>query len=484
MTESVCPGCHHEQAEPWCRCAGCREPRVLSQRYELDAVLGRGGMGAVYRAKDRRGGPDLAVKQLLLEGDGWKGVELAERGARVLASLKHAGLPSVTELLHDEQGLFLVHELLEGGSLQQRVEQGCRLDPEEFEALLRSLLGTLGYLHSRLPPVLHRDVKPSNVLFRSQQSWAPVLVDFDTVAAPPGAGDGLTLVGTPGFMAPEQMFGRSSPAGDLYSAGATLLFAVTHVPPERWPRVAGERVALQELLPGLDGRLRRALAGLLEPDVTQRYAHAEAAVADLDAPSPAPMASIAPALKSAAPSPAPVSPAAPSKRRPTRAPAVPKPARRAWGVRHVLFTLVLLGLHAGISLGAFALESSSWWSADEPIVLWLGVAPVFALLLGLFAQLRGRRLKIAAALVVQCLVTQLLGMALVHPRIFRSILRGGGYLGDAAGLFGAIAGASLAAFLLGLGLHHLFAPRGPGPAPDAQPTAAGLAERRPADEVP
>ena len=158
-----------------------------------------------------------------------------------------------------------------------------------------------------------------------------MLVDFDTIAAPEGLGSGLTIVGTPGYTAPEQFAGDASPASDLYSLGATLLFVVTHVDADKLPRDHG-RFALGDRLMGLPDRVRTVLARMIEPDRAARYPGATAALADLRVPVPAP----APAW-----TPAPVQPWRPSREevvemadafeRPTvERPVQPAPAAPAW----------------------------------------------------------------------------------------------------------------------------------------------------------
>jgi serine/threonine protein kinase len=244
-------------------------------------------MGAVYDAEGPGGAP-AAVKLFSLAGAGWQDFDGFTRGAALLQTLSHPALPTVYGSARDDAGrLLLIRERFDGGTLADRINGGRRLTPAELEGLLRALLVLLDYLHRHQPPILHRDIKPENIMFRSPTSAAPVLVDFDTVAAPEALRSGLTVVGTPGYAAPEQFAGFYAPASDLYGLGVTALFAATHADPAALPRRDG-RFDVDHLLSGLPPRVRRVLARLVEPERRDRYASAAEALADLSPPAPPP----------------------------------------------------------------------------------------------------------------------------------------------------------------------------------------------------
>src|SRR5262249_23058577 len=152
-------------------------------------------------------------------------------------------LPKVYAFEQDDAGrLLLVREAFDGGTVEERIlGEERRLEPRLVRHLLERLLGLFSYLQELVPPVLHRDVKPPNIMFRAATDWEPVLVDFDSVALPDSRRSGLTIVGTPGYAAPEQFAGECSPASDLYGVGATMIFVVTHAEPDRLPRLEGGR---------------------------------------------------------------------------------------------------------------------------------------------------------------------------------------------------------------------------------------------------
>ncbi|HEY3356400.1 MAG TPA: serine/threonine-protein kinase [Polyangia bacterium] len=264
-------------------CPACAGALVACERYRIRELLGRGGMATVYGATREPDGARVAVKVLVPRAPGdWLAWDLFERSSRVLAGLSHPALPTVYDFARAAPArLLLVREIFDGGTLAERIRvEDRRLTVGQVRRLLEALLQLLAYLHALVPPVVHRDTKPSNIMFRTAADWDPVLVDFDTIAAAPGQGTGLTIVATPGYTAPEQLGGDAGPASDLFSLGATLLFVVTHVEPDALPRAHG-RFVLGDALAGLDPRLAAVLLQLVEPDRAARYAHAAEALRDL-----------------------------------------------------------------------------------------------------------------------------------------------------------------------------------------------------------
>lgn len=254
---------------------------LLHGRYRTLRPLGHGSFASVSLCADERTGRQVAVKELRPEHlRDWKHFELFEREARVLASLRHHGIPEVVEAFEesDAQGrprLYLAEEYVEGAGLLARIEAGPRLGSSELLRLALDLLHILEYLHSRTPPVIHRDIKPSNIILRP--TGAPVLIDFGGVRdgwRQPGQG-GSTVLGTHGYAPPEQYLGQAGPKSDLYALGATLLHAAGGLPPSDYTFDTG-RIEVPAELP-CDSRLRRLLTALLEPAPVDRPANAAAA---------------------------------------------------------------------------------------------------------------------------------------------------------------------------------------------------------------
>jgi serine/threonine protein kinase len=246
----------------------------IAGRYEVVRTLGRGAFGRTFLARDLEQGRPVAVKMLdARRATDLKTLELFEREAAVLKALRHHGIPEVFAAHRAEwdgaEASLLVMEYIEGMSLEQLIAAGRHLGPAEVQHLLIELLGILDYLHGRLPPVLHRDVKPANIIVRPGGS--PALVDFGAVRRVFLRSDesGSTVVGTYGYMPYEQHIGQATPASDLFALGATLLHVLTGRPPADFASEEG-RIVVPEDLPG-GVRLRAVLAGLLRPLPSERF---------------------------------------------------------------------------------------------------------------------------------------------------------------------------------------------------------------------
>ncbi|KAL4447567.1 hypothetical protein ABPG75_004786 [Micractinium tetrahymenae] len=274
---------------------------LLGGRYKVAELLGHGMNGVTYRCRDNDSGSDVAVKCLSLRSlRDWKQLDLFEREAAVLRSLEHPGIPRYLACFEQDterdRAFFLVQEAVQGASLAVMLRSGWRADEAEVARIAAELLGTLRYLGSRRPPVVHRkgrdactspavrDVKPENIVVEGGRSGGKVfLVDFGGVqAATAAAADGLagggTVVGTFGFMAPEQFCGAASPACDLYGLGATLLLLLSGRPPSAF---LAARLRLDLRSVNMGGRLRAVVKGLLEPAPEERM-QAEEALAILE----------------------------------------------------------------------------------------------------------------------------------------------------------------------------------------------------------
>jgi hypothetical protein len=248
-------------------------------RYQVVRRLGRGGMGVVDLAVGP-GGEEVALKRLSLHGtpdEIARARARIRREAEVLRSLVHPGIVRLLDLVDDGDDVVLVMPYLAGGSLHERVARDGPLTPEAVQVLADRLLDALAAAHRQ--GVVHRDIKPENVLFTADGD--PRLVDFG-VARTQDFTFGLTatsmVVGTPGFMAPEQARGEAASApADVFSLGATLLFALTGQGPfgpvNADPRVLMHRAAAgkverppRELPPDL----RTLLVTALDPKAERR----------------------------------------------------------------------------------------------------------------------------------------------------------------------------------------------------------------------
>uniref|UniRef100_A0A6T6AZH9 non-specific serine/threonine protein kinase n=1 Tax=Compsopogon caeruleus TaxID=31354 RepID=A0A6T6AZH9_9RHOD len=219
---------------------------IGSGRYRLVSELGRGGFGVTYLAEGQDG-QEVVLKILsLLQLRGWKHLEMFEREARTLRSLRHNRIPSYVDSFEVDSGTnteyVLVQNLAKGRSLQDLVDDGWRASEKQVRILMEQMLDVLDYLGSLSPPVIHRDIKPSNVVIDQDGDEISLsLVDFGSVVNIKYTGEDATpsmatMVGTFGYMAPEQFAGVADVQSDLYSAGATILFLLSGKPPFAFPQ--------------------------------------------------------------------------------------------------------------------------------------------------------------------------------------------------------------------------------------------------------
>lgn len=234
-----------------------RPQTIIAQRYRILDVLGQGGIGITYAAEDLQNSQQVALKTLSLRRMAdWKALELFEREARILASLDRASIPRYLDYFQvdtpEDRSFYLVQQLAPGQSLAALVEGGWHPDEAQVQQLAIQILEILVYLQGLTPPVIHRDIKPQNIILGSppavdlgrsirrekQQETRVFLVDFGAVQDTyrHTVMGGSTVVGTYGYMAPEQFRGEACLATDLYGLGTTLLFLLTGKSPAELPQ--------------------------------------------------------------------------------------------------------------------------------------------------------------------------------------------------------------------------------------------------------
>jgi eukaryotic-like serine/threonine-protein kinase len=204
--------------------------RLIAGRYRLQGPIGRGAMGIVWRGRDELLARDVAVKEVQITAhaspaDAEAIYQRTLREARTAARLAHPGVVTVFDVVEESGSPWIIMELVEARSLDRVITEDGPLPPLEAAELGSDLISALASAHSA--GVLHRDVKPSNVLVTTEGK--AVLTDFGiaTFAEDPAMTQAGMVVGTPGFTAPERVRGDSAtPAADLWSLGATLFAAV------------------------------------------------------------------------------------------------------------------------------------------------------------------------------------------------------------------------------------------------------------------
>ena len=255
--------------------------------YEIEAVIGRGGMGVVYRAFDARLGRPVALK--LIAPERAQDVRFRERflvESQLAASLDHSNVVPVYDAGEADGRLYIAMRYVEGTDLRTLLEREAPLDPERALALVGQVAAALDAAHAR--GLVHRDVKPANVLVTEETGREHCyLSDFGLTRGPdPGgnSGEPAHLSGTVAYTAPEQITGEAvTGRADLYSLGCVLYEALTGHPPFAGRRSMAVLVAhVEEPPPALPshGALEPVLAKALAKAPSERYARCSELVAD------------------------------------------------------------------------------------------------------------------------------------------------------------------------------------------------------------
>jgi hypothetical protein len=211
---------------------------VLAQRYRIERFLAGGGMGRVYLARDQRlDDRQCAIKEVFDRfndpEERARAIEYFHREAGTLSQLKHPAIPAIVDRFGEGNCHYLVMDYIEGTNLEDEVAaHGGRLPESRVIEIARELCEVLTYLHSFQPPIIYRDMKPSNVILTP--AGHAVLIDFGIarIFTPQGK---ATLIGTPGFAPPEQYAGQVDERSDLYGLAATLHYLLTGRDPEKHP---------------------------------------------------------------------------------------------------------------------------------------------------------------------------------------------------------------------------------------------------------
>jgi len=233
-------------------------------RYQVMDPLGEGGQGTTYRGVDRATDRAVAIKVLSLKAKrDWKSFDLFEREVAVLKSLSHPRIPLYIDSYASEDtgDFFLVMSLVDGVPLSRYIKESRRLPGRGLAGLLDEALSILEYLHGLAPPVIHRDIKPANMLLTPDGKLS--LVDFGGVRLAARVEGGSTVIGTFGYMAPEQLHGSATQAVDVYGLGATLAAMHAGCEADALPH-DGLRIDIESLQ--LPPELSDVIGRMVEPD--------------------------------------------------------------------------------------------------------------------------------------------------------------------------------------------------------------------------
>jgi hypothetical protein len=277
----ICPHCGGDLAALF-RCAACG---AISQArgYHILGLIAQTPHSRIYLAEDEAG-RRVALKELIFSlVPSIEALAAFEREASFLRRLNYAGIPHFVDSFQIGEGvqtrLYLGQEYIEGESLARAIERGS-LNESQVVDVARQVLRILVYIHGQVPKAIHRDIKPQNLIL--QPNGHVALVDFGSARdLSTTQTHGSTLVGTFGYMPPEQLGGTVDETSDLYALGASLLHAVTGRRPEVWIRGGIAPDFSKAKLP-LSSARRRWLLKLVEPKRTARFRSAAIALRDLE----------------------------------------------------------------------------------------------------------------------------------------------------------------------------------------------------------
>ncbi|HEY9810380.1 MAG TPA: serine/threonine-protein kinase [Halomicronema sp.] len=297
MAYCVIPSCEKPQnSEDNKICQSCGFKIRLKDRYKPMSLIGKGGFGRTFLAidEDIASKPKCVIKQLYIQnsepGIFEKALELFQQEAIRLDFLgQHPQIPSLFSYFQQDDWFYLVQEYIEGKNLAEELQEKGSFGEAEIYQLLQDLLPVLQYIHQY--QVIHRDIKPANIMRRFSDNKL-ILIDFgiSKLFALTDLQKTATIIGTPEFMAPEQMRGKTLPASDLYSLGLTCIYLLTGISPSRLFDFNNQGFLWRDYLPTTSNilpesrvriRLGQVIDKLLQEAVKQRYLSAAEALADL-----------------------------------------------------------------------------------------------------------------------------------------------------------------------------------------------------------
>lgn len=203
---------------------------VVDGKYKILSEIGHGGMSVVYLAINERANKTWAIKEV--RKDGTADFATVHQGlvaeTEMLKKLNHRHLPSIIDVIDRDDSFLIVMDYIEGKSLESLLRHGGAQEPERVIEWCKQLCDVLGYLHSRTPPIIYRDMKPANVMLKPDGNV--MLIDFGTAREYKAQSvEDTTCLGTRGYAAPEQFGGRGQTDGrtDIYCLGATMYHLLT-----------------------------------------------------------------------------------------------------------------------------------------------------------------------------------------------------------------------------------------------------------------
>ncbi|MGB7413037.1 MAG: protein kinase [Thermosynechococcaceae cyanobacterium] len=329
MSYCLNPDCMNPKNVPQATaCQACNAPLLLRDRYRASKILGKGGFGTTFLAKDEGlpGQPDCVIKQLKPILNTPQYVEqcqkLFQREAETMGKISsHPQVPRLLDFFELGQEFYLVQEYISGNTLQQEVKRGGPLTEMQVKDVLKEVLPILDYLHQQ--EVVHRDIKPPTIIRRRIDNQLS-LIDFGVVNDQAGVDQGAIgsravdiVVGTKGFAAPEQLAKRSVYASDIYGLGMTCVFLLVGRLPKDLEANQAEQPWWNAL--NISPPFKQLLRKMVAMEVQNRYSTASSVLQDLEQVAAAPTPTAVPTVQSQERPPSP-------QQWPTRPAVMPQPS--------------------------------------------------------------------------------------------------------------------------------------------------------------
>lgn len=244
---------------------------LVDGKYKILNKVGQGGMSVVYLAMNEKANKQWAVKEV--RKDGVLDFEAVKQGlvaeTDILKRLSHPNLPSIIDVIDTDESFIIIMDYIQGNSLNRALEEYGAQPQENVIEWAKQLCDVLGYLHSRTPPIIYRDMKPANIMLKPDGNVT--LIDFGTAREykEKNLAD-TTCLGTVGYAAPEQFggMGQTDARTDIYCLGATLYHLVTGMNPCEPPY---EIKPIREINPSLSSGLERIILKCTQRDPNDRY---------------------------------------------------------------------------------------------------------------------------------------------------------------------------------------------------------------------
>ena len=255
---------------------------VIAGTYKILSVIGRGGMSTVYLAMNERANKPWAIKEVRKDGTG--DFEVVRQSLIVetdmLKQLKHPCLPSIVDVIDSEGCFLIVMDYIEGNTLLKTLQENGAQPQEHVIEWAKQLCDVLGYLHTRKPPIIYRDLKPGNIMLKPDGNIT--LIDFGTARTYKRENvEDTTCLGTRGYAAPEQFGGRgqTDERTDIYCLGATLYHLVTGHNPSSPPY---EIYPIRKWDQNLSAGLEQIISKCTQQDPDKRYQSCSQVLYDLE----------------------------------------------------------------------------------------------------------------------------------------------------------------------------------------------------------